>query len=345
VRGLEFRNEANAINDEVRELSGRGVKAIVVALHQGSPQAPDAATGAALEEPMGGLIRALDSAVDVVISGHAHAFTNSLVETDRGATILVTQAFSYGTAYGEIDLDLERASGDVVQKSARIVTTFGDPSFPRDPAVQKLVNAARAKVAAGANRAVTQIAGDATRAQNSAGESTLGNRAAMRTDFAFMHAGGIRGDLRFAADGQNPEDADGKVSWGELFAIQPFGDNLVRMDLSGANIVALLEQQWLGQPVPRHLQVSGLTYTWDAARPDGHRIVQVAKGGVPLDAATLYAVTVTGFLAAGGDNFSVLTSGLDRAVGPNDLDAWIAYMQNAPQPLAIPALGRITRKN
>jgi 5'-nucleotidase len=233
------------------------------------------------------------------------------------------------------------------------VTTFSDqlPGSARDPEVQVLVDDARAFVAPLVNRVVATVAADITRAASAAGESSLGNliadaqRTALGTDFAFMNPGGIRADLLFAADPQNPTDIAGSATWGELFTIQPFGNSLVSMQLTGAQVVALLEQQWVGQPFARMLQISGLSYTWDAAAPDGRKIVEVLQDGSPIDTAAEYSVTVNNFIAAGGDNFTVLSGGQDQVGGPIDLDAFIEFLTAAPQPLTPPALGRITRRN
>jgi 5'-nucleotidase len=160
------------------------------------------------------------------------------------------------------------------------------------------------------------------RSQSPAGESALGNliadaqRAAMQTDFAFMNPGGIRADL----------DA-GSISWGELFTIQPFGNDLVRMDLTGAQIDTLLEQQFPSSGAPRFVQVSGIEIVWDPAAALGARIVALSKAGVPLDPTASYSVTVNSFLAGGGDGFTVLTQGTNRVVGPVDLDALVSYVE------------------
>ena len=357
VAGLEFLDEATAINAAVAELRARGIEAIVVTIHQGAPQAPasDGATdpAATLGAPISGIVEALDDAVDVVISGHSHSFSNALVKNRNGVDILVTQAFSNGTAFGQIDLELDRASGDVASKTARIVSTFSDqaPGDARDPEVQALVDAATAAVAPLVNEVVARIGADITRAQNEAGESALGDliadsqRAALGTDFAFMNPGGIRADLSFAADPTNAADLDGSATWGELFTIQPFGNSLVSMELTGEQIIELLEQQWLGQTSPRMLQVSGLTYTWDAAAPDGEKIVDVSRDGAALDPSATYTVTVNNFIAAGGDSFTVLTSGANQLGGPLDLDALIEFLATQPSPVAPPALARITRLN
>jgi 5'-nucleotidase len=347
VAGLAFLDEAAAINEAVSELRRRHVRAIVVLIHQGGRQTsysgatkPEAAAvdGAAIVD----IVSRLDDEVDVVVAGHAHSFTNALLKTAGGKEVLVTQAFSSGTAYGDIDLQIDPATGDVIAKSAAIVTTWADegPGLTPDAAVAKLTADAEAAVAPLVNQVIGAAATAITRAENQAGESALGNliadaqRAAMGTDFAFMNPGGIRADL-----------AAGPVTWGALFTVQPFGNSLVKMTLTGAQVHQLLEQQWLGQPFPRILKTSGLVYEWDAAQPVGARIIEVRKDGAPIDKAASYTVTVNSFMAAGGDNFTVLPSGSNQVGGPIDLDALISYIQGLAQPFSAAIEGRIERAN
>jgi 5'-nucleotidase len=170
----------------------------------------------------------------VVVSGHTHAFTNTLMKNNNGKDILVTQAFAYGTAYADIDLEINRRTGDVVSKSGSIVTTYADaaPGLTPDPAAAALSAAAERKVAPVANRVVGATAGDITRFQNEAGESALGDliadaqRAAMQTDFAFMNAGGLRADLRSISPSSSTR-AEGTITFGDLF----FRDSSLRESL------------------------------------------------------------------------------------------------------------------
>ena len=86
---------------------------------------------------------------------------------------------------------------------------------------------------------------------------------------ALMNPGGVRADLR-------PRNPEGVVSYGDAFAMQPFGNSLVTMSLSGAQLLAVLEQQWTGanRDRARILQPSaGFHYRWDARAPDGTRLV------------------------------------------------------------------------
>jgi 5'-nucleotidase len=179
-----------------------------------------------------------------------------------------------------------------------------------------------------------------TRNATPAGEHALGDviadaqRAAVPGAVAaFMNPGGVRADL----------DA-GPILWGELFTIQPFGNSMVGLTLTGAQVKTLLEQQWVGQTSPKILLISGLTYAWSASGPAGSKVSDVVIGGAPLDAAASYRVAVNNFLAGGGDNFVVLKAGLDQVGGAIDLDALVAYVSAQPGgQVAAPVTNRITR--
>jgi 5'-nucleotidase len=347
VAGLQFVDEADAINAAVRKLRGEDIRTIIVTIHQGIRQTnyegPTDPTITNLSGPIVDIAQRLHDEVDVVVSGHAHGFTNALIANQNGKQILVTQAFSASTAYGDIDLSISRKSGDVVEKSAAIVTTWADEGagLTPDSEVAALVAAADERVAPLVDRLVGTTQTPITRNESAAGESALGNliadaqRVVTEAQFSFMNPGGIRADLEA-----------GEVSWGDLFAIQPFANDLVSMDLTGAQIDLLLEQQWAGQTSPRILKTSGLTYTWDTARPIGERVIEILDGtNTPIDPAATYRVTVNSFMASGGDNFVVLPLGTNRVVGPVDLDALVQYIESLPQPFTAQVEGRIARVN
>jgi 5'-nucleotidase len=159
----------------------------------------------------------------------------------------------------------------------------------------------------------------------------------MGTDIALMNPGGIRADI-----------AAGEVTWGELFSVQPFNNDLVRMTLTGGQIIALLDQQWAGQPFARIMKPSGLSYTWrenDPATFADNRVdpASILINDAPLDPSASYSVTVNSFMADGGDNFSVLTEGTNRVVGPVDLDALVDHIENLTQPFSAAIESRIAR--
>ena len=352
VAGLKFLDEADAVNGYVPELKAQGVKSIVLLIHQGGSQSsyttatnPSLTNSALNGADILNVVTRLDDEFDVVVSGHSHSFTNVLVTNNTGKKILVTQAFSASTAYDDIDLMIDPVSKDVVTKTAKIVTTFADvaPGNAPEPAAVALTAAAEARVAPLVSQVVGSSPVSYTRNATTAGESALGDiiadaqNLADGTQFAFMNPGGIRADLIVPAGG-------GNFTWNDLFTIQPFGNTLVKMDLTGAQIKAVLEQQW--QPtVTRMLQISGLSYTWDANLPVGSRIVEIRDAsGTVLDPAAVYSITCNNFLATGGDGFSAFTAGANQTGGPVDLDALIEYTEHH-NPLPAPVTGRIVRLN
>jgi 5'-nucleotidase len=272
-----------------------------------------------------------------VISGHAHAFTNALMKNRNGHAILVTQAASAGMAYADITLRIDKQRGEVVGKTASIVPTWADEGPGLSPAedVRALVESAKARVVSLTSRVVGNTPVALPVELNEAGESALGNliadaqRKSAGAEIALMNAGGIRTSL-----------AAGEISWGELFAIQPFSNTLVSMDLTGAQLLRALAQQWAGTPT-HFLQVSGLRYRWDPSRPPAQRVQEVMAGGAPLTRDRNYRVVVNSFLAAGGNGFSAFTEGRNRRVGALDLDALVAYLAAHPAFVAR-VEGRIT---
>jgi len=156
---------------------------------------------------------------------------------------------------------------------------------------------------------------------------------------AFTNPGGIRTDV--------PKRANGAVTYGDIFASQPFRNQLVTLTLTGMQIKNALEQQWSEPDKPRILQVSkGFSYTWDGAKPVGDRIVagSLTLNGHPIDPATSYRVTVNNFLSVGGDGFTVLKEGIAPQFGVYDVDALYAFFQTN-SPVSPAALNRIARLN
>lgn len=348
ITSLSFSDEAKAINHYARLLKRQGIRALVVSLHQGTQRSAFSGSTATalkpLEGPAGEIVHLLDDEIDIVISGHAHGFTNQFVSNQNGKVILVTQAYSSGMAYADIDVTLDKRSGDIVAKTAEIITTWADsgPGLAPRGDVAAMVASAAKRVAPLVSRRVGRAAVAISRAASPAGESALGNliadahRVAMASDIAFTNPGGIRGDI-----------AAGDVTWGALFEVQPFGNDLVRMDMTGRQIINLLNAQWGGAntQTPRVLQVSGIVYSWQARIPAGKRIDvnRVLIGAKPLDLNAVYSVTVNSFMASGGDHFSEFTAGRNRVLGPKDLDALVSYIGTLPQPFSASISGRIKR--
>jgi 5'-nucleotidase len=344
--GLEFQDEATAVNRYVKLLKLVGVQTIVLLIHEGGSQ--DAFPVGAISPRIRDITAALDPEVDAVLAGHSHTVLNSRVNGR-----LVVQASSFGRAFEDVTLTIDRKSRDVVNASAQVVPVWKfdpprstNPVAP-DPAVQKIVDDAVTATAPLVNRVVNTAARDLSAGRDGgaspAGESSLGNliadaqRAAMDTQMAFMNPGGIR--ARIAA---------GEVTWGELFTVQPFANDVVKMELTGAQIWTLLGQQF--QPsFNRILEISGLHYSYRSSAAGEGEILSVFEGPpgddsrpVPNDGSTTYTVAVNSFLAGGGDGFTVLRDGTARVVGPVDLDALVTYVEGLPTPFDSQVEGRIT---
>lgn len=348
VAGVRFLDEAESINEAVAALKRKGVHSIVVAIHEGATQTTyTGETDETQAAPAGAIldiIRRLDDEIDVLVTGHTHQFTNALVENANGVPMLVVQAFAFSTAYSDIDLVLDRRTGDVISKSAAVVNTWHDegPGLTPDAAAAELVAQADELVAPLVSEVIGHTEAPLTRMQSAAGESALGNlvadsqRLALDADFAVTNPGGIRADL----------DA-GDITWGEIFSVQPFSNIVVRVRLTGQQIYDLLNQQWGGsQPAGgRFLQISGFTYTWSSSIPEGEpRVLEVRRlDGSPISLSDTYSVAANAFVAGGGNDYTVMRLGTDQVGGATDLEILVDYVSSLPQPLVARIEGRIER--
>ena len=327
VAGLRFDDEAQSVNRLVPELRAQGIEAIVVLIHEGGMPTGDYNECPGISGPIVGIVNQLDRAVDVIISGHTHRAYNCRIDGR-----LVTSADKYGTVLSEIDLVLDPKSGDVVQARADNLIVRTD-RFAKDAEQTRIIEAYELLAAPLAKRIVGKIAAPLSRDESPAGESPIGQvvadaqLAATRApgdggaQIALMNPGGLRASLAAGADGS--------VRYEDLFAVQPFYNNLVTMTLTGAQLLEVLEAQWLNQVRPRILQVSrGFGYRWDMAQPPGQRIVagSVMLDGQPIDAAANLRVTVNSFMAGGGDGFAAFKQGRDLRTGAMDVDAFEAHI-------------------
>ena len=342
VAGLDFRDEADAMNALMPELKRRGVETVIAVVHQGGVQEGQNASYndcKDLQGPIVDIVERTSDEVDVFLSGHTHQGYNCEVD---GRTVI--SGLSFGRLISDVDLTINRRTGETTDVRAvnRIVTQDVTP----DAELQALVASYQALAAPIAARPIGETSAAITRETTPAGESALGaiiadaQLAATSSpetggaQIAFMNPGGIRNSL----------DA-GTVTYGEAFAVQPFNNYLVTMTLTGAQIKRLLAQQFNNPEAGRSriLQVSeGFTYSYSWSGSGEATITDVRLNGVPIDDAASYRVTVNSFLAEGGDAFTVLKEGTDRLIGGLDIDAFAAYL-TANSPLTPPAANRITK--
>ncbi|MCP2013464.1 5'-nucleotidase [Deinococcus sp. HSC-46F16] len=356
VAGLRFEDEAAAINRAVPALKLAGADAIVALVHQGSSasDAFDIVDCQTLDSKSDifRIASTLDPAISAVMTGHSHRGYNCRVPGPDGQSRIVIQGDSYGHLLQRLDLKIDTAGNRVLDIKAQNVLVDA-ATAPKDPAMTAIVQKAKAITDPAAAQVVATLGAEQiSRTQNAAGESALGDviadsqLAATRAPekggavIALMNPGGIRADL---PGKPNPSRT---VTYGDVFTVQPFGNTLTVVTLTGAQIKAALEQQFdnpsAGQN--RILQVSqGFAYTWDASKPKGSKVVSITLNGAAIDPAASYRVTINNFLAEGGDGFTVFTQGTNRTGGDVDLDAFQNYLKAntvTPGPL-----NRITRLN
>jgi 5'-nucleotidase len=339
IQGLRFLDEADTVNALVPGLQEQGVHAIVVLLHEGGVPAGGGINDCqGLSGPVLDIVRRMDPEVDVVLSAHTHQAYNCVLNGKR-----VTSAASYGRLVTSLDLRLDPKSGDVVDTQANNVLVTRDG--PGDAAVGALVARYEALSAPLRRRVLGQVTAPLRKPDAAtwpSGESSLGNFIAdaqleatrsAGAQVSFMNPGGIRAEL----------DA-GDVTYGEAISVEPFGNALVTLTLTGAQLHQLLEEQW-GGDLDRILQPSrGFAYTWSASAPVGHKVdpASLRLDGAPVRPDASYRVTVSSFLAGGGDGFKTLLQATDRQGGPLDVTA-LESLLKMHSPLPPPSTDRITR--
>jgi len=349
VAGLNFLDEADTVNALIPEIKAKGVETIVVLIHEGGFPTGGYNECPGISGPIVDIVNRTDDEVDLFISGHTHQAYNCVIDGRP-----VTSASSFGRLVTDIDMTIDRTTGEPTSITANNMIVTRDVA--KDSLMTALIAKYNAIAAPLANRVIGSITADITRAANAAGESALGDVIAdgqlAATDdpgfgeavVAFMNPGGIRADLTFASSPAG--EGDGNVTYGEMFTVQPFGNSMVTMTLTGAQIERLLEEQFAGCTLAtaRILQVSaGFTYTWKASggvcdKVDPNTIM---LNGVVINLAASYRVTVNSFLADGGDSFPVLTQGTNRLGGEVDTDAFEKYFA-ANSPVAPGPQNRIT---
>jgi 5'-nucleotidase len=365
IATLDFRDEADTVNKLIPKLKKQGVNAVVIVLHEGGVASGNYTNCPGISGPIVDIVRRLDDAVDLVISGHTHQAYLCNLPNSVGRPITVTSAGSYGRLLSEIDLTLNTETHDVIGVNARNLIVDRSPGGVTPVAsLTTLVSNYAALAAPIANQTLGNVTATITRTINSAGESALGDviadaqlESTAPADLggaviAFMNPGGIRADFIYPSSASG--EGDGVVTYGEAYTVQPFGNSLVTKTMTGQQLYDLLEQQWgLLQPFARILQVSnGLTYqhTFDttaanfAAQRGGHFVCDnsVKLNDVVVDKTANYRITMNSFLADGGDNFTVFRLGSSQLGGAVDLDSMQAYF-TAHSPVAPGAQNRISK--
>ncbi|MBC1944022.1 LPXTG cell wall anchor domain-containing protein [Listeria booriae] len=346
IQDYNFLDEAETIAKYSAELQAKGVKAIVVlshvpALTPGNPTNGEGSVSGAAVDMMNKVNQiAPDNSVDLVLAGHNHQYTNGKVGNTR-----IVQSYNNGKAYSNVTGVLNKTTKDF-EATPNAEIRYNLQDVTPDAGVRSVIDEAYALVNPVISKPIGQMdSAVITRDTNADNESPLGNlitdgqremakKAGIAVDFAMTNNGGIRADLvGTAANGSYA------VTWGAAQAVQPFGNILQVVELTGADIVEALNQQY-DESEKYFLQVSGLTYTYTKNDAGEKRVVDVKKeDGTKLDESATYRVVINDFLFGGGDSFSAFTKGKQVDVIDPDTDTFINYIQSQTK-LVMPELGR-----
>jgi len=331
VRGLTFLDEADSINAAAGELKKMGIKTIIVLIHDGGQQDGLPSESKNFRGSIIDVVKRCDREVDVFVTGHTHQFYVSTIDGR-----IVTQADYQGKFLTDIDLVISKETGDVLLARAKNVAVTRD--VPKDADVSEIVEKYSTLAKPLTQKVIGSITADISKTPGNSGESALGDVIADTQLYsarqegalvAFMNPGGIRTDLIYQA---SQSEGAGNVTYGEAFSVQPFSNSIFALNLTGSQIDELLEEQFDNPSPGRNsiVQVSrGFNYTWNQSAPPGQKvdINSIKINGKTIDPKGSYRVAANGYLADGGDNFTVFSAGKNKVCGIGDVDAFIEYFQ------------------
>ncbi|MFC4402758.1 5'-nucleotidase C-terminal domain-containing protein [Gracilibacillus xinjiangensis] len=328
IEDIDFTDEVTAVNESVEALQGEGVEAIIVLAHLPAEQNGETVTGDAAN-----LARNVNDAVDIIFAGHNHQVVNGIVD-DK----LIVQANEYGKAFADVDIQIDRETGDIVSKEAEIVwvdQSLVEPDTEVAAILQKYTDLIEPKM----NEVLGYTDQDLTGSYTNDGDHGLGNliadgmRWSMDADFAMMNGGGIRDDI-----------LAGEVTWGDLYNVMPFGNTLIKMDVKGADLFTILDAQ-LSPIYGPDYSIAGLHYKWNT---ETAKVVEITlPDGTPIDKNATYSLVVNNYMATSlGDKYRPIGElGVNEEMGPVDLDAFVDYIKylntSEANPIDIGPEGRI----
>lgn len=343
-------DEAKTIAKYDKVLNKKGVKAVVVMAHTGVSTQDGKTAGSAVD--ILNKVNKLDKKnnVGLYVAGHSHQYANATV----GKTHVV-QAVYTGKAYNDSQGYINAKTGKFrhveshvypvlpakanskAKSNAKVAAIVKDA----DKRVAPKVNAVIGKAAT--SEAITGRNGTNQTMENAAGELVVdaqryeAKKVNTNPDFAMTNNGGVRSDLNVTKNGD--------ITWGAAVAVQPFGNILQVVEMTGQQIKDALNQQY-DENQAFYLQISGLKYTYtdnnDTKQP--YKVVNITKDdGTPVSMTTTYRVVINDFLHGGGDNFYAFKDTLIKASIGSDTDVFVQYFKDmaaANTPIKAPTLNR-----
>jgi 2',3'-cyclic-nucleotide 2'-phosphodiesterase (5'-nucleotidase family) len=340
---------ANRVADQLSDgRSNNGEADIVIMLvHEGAATTSiESATDPTTR--FGDIVLNANDNIDAIVSGHTHLAYNHVID---GRPVI--SSGQYGERFSDMEISYDRKTKQITSMENTIytmATAFDDRGnvtawlTEPDPAIVPIVaeatevanelgNVVIGQTSAALNRAQRPgvVNGVPAPVENRGGESTLGNFVAdvqlwalnedgtRSVDITFMNPGGLRADINA-----------GETTYREAADVQSFANTLVTLEMTGAQIKAVLEEQWQPAGASRPFLKLGvnkaLSYTYDPTAPQGSHIIDIFLDGEPLDLAGTYTVGANSFLASGGDNFVSFRLGTGKAdSGKIDLEAMVDY--------------------
>ncbi|HEY6738440.1 MAG TPA: bifunctional UDP-sugar hydrolase/5'-nucleotidase [Actinopolymorphaceae bacterium] len=340
---------ANRVADQLSDgRSNNGEADIVIMLvHEGAATSSvESATDPTTR--FGDIVLNANDNIDAIVSGHTHLAYNHVID---GRPVI--SSGQYGERFSNMEITYDRRSKSITSMENTLYTMATEVNAAGtvtawltepDPAIVPIVTEATEVANELGNVVIGETSGALNRAQrpgtvngapapveNRGGESTLGNFVAdvqlwalnedgtRSVDITFMNPGGLRADINA-----------GDTTYRETANVQSFANTLVTLNMTGAQIKGVLEEQWQPAGASRPFLKLGvneaLTYTYDPTAPQGSHILDIYLDGVPLDPAATYSVGANSFLAGGGDSFFTFREGTGKAdSGKIDLEAMVDY--------------------
>lgn len=310
--GLTFEDPAPALSARIRALREAGAQVVVGLIHEGAR-----CTGSPVTECRGaGLTIAtrLTERPDAFVIGHSHVNVNTTIDG-----FPVVEPASSGRALQIVDIPLDGRAPTSTLREVVAADTIG-----ADPTVTAVVREAESRVADRMKRPVATVAQTLRR---SGSQHALGNliadaiRAAENADFGAWNNGGIRADL-----------VAGPLLYGGVHEIVPFGNALVKLRMTGAQLRKLLERSLSrGQP---DMHVSGLSLEYDARKPVGARIVRVQMhNGVAIDDSRVYTLILNDFMSDESQRADTTAQMSAELLSTKDIDALTSHLRRLSQPV------------
>jgi len=349
TQGYDFLDEADTANALAAGLRGEGADAVVLLIHEGADVDPryNLAGCPDLSGPIVQIAGRLDPTISLVVSGHTHQAYVCNIPNAAGGEVLLTSGGRYGGFVTDITMQIDPATDTVISVGGQNVPVDG--SAGSDAAIESLVAIYAEASGPVANRAVGPITDSGERgedcgdrpAQDLVADSYLATANADLSepiDMAFVNSGGVRTNLSGADDGV--------LTFGELAAMAPFGNAIIVLEMTGAQVRNVLEQQFCDENPATIcdsvlIPSAGVQYSADVNAPVQQRVVSLSLNGEPLDPGRRYRVATNSFLVGGGDGFAQFTQVPEIANVGFDIDGLEAYV--AQGDLSVPVCGRVRR--